>query len=321
MPKVSKSSKRAREPSFEESLNAVLSATDEEPATRLILASQLFHTADDAPDYFEKTKAFVASLDKSIEADRELSELYEEYAAKTEPELADEVKELKTSGVLKKKEAKAIMQVPMGERKRMLFARILVIAMESEDGNEVDSKPQDTDSPPEIDELFIAGLTEAQCAERPQDSNDEAAVNDLAEWVCSLPTSELQEMCKARGIEWKSVPDGQRLPLVRGLLNGMLEAEAALGEESDEGEESEGSEEDEDEDEEDEEGEGEEDDDEEEENDDEDGDDDEDDDEEEEQEGAGTAEGSAKSKKTAGSGSAGGSGSADSNQPGECKQQ
>jgi hypothetical protein len=272
MGKTAKMVKRSREAeaalSIETMLKGIFSSTDGEPAEKLIRASALWDELEIAlesvPDFFAQVKPYVDSLDASDEQDKELKELYEEYAAKSGEELNDEIKELRSTKVFSKREAKELIELADAERKRFLFVRILVIAMESAEGEEGDGEEQYGEEGgmggPDINEEFIASLTEEKCAERVKEKKaggkeeeEEEEINlgdNVAEWVCGLPTTQLQELCEGRGIEWKSLPTGLRLPLVQGLLRGMLEAE-------EEGEEEEGEEEDdeiyEDEDEEDEE--------------------------------------------------------------------
>jgi len=181
---------------------------------------------------------------------QELKELYEEYRVKTDAEMLVEIKELKAGGGLSKKEAKDMKEMPGSEKKRVLFTRILVIVMEAEDEDEDDNigdddigdgDAEDDDDGPVIDEDYIAGLTEEQCAPTEAAADDEAEAGlagfmsggNLAGWVCGLPTSDLKEMCEARGLEAEAGPDGARLPLVQALLRGMLEVEAALSSDDD----------------------------------------------------------------------------------------
>ena len=263
MGKTAKMVKRSREAeaalSIETKLKGIFSSTDGEPAEKLIGASALWDELGSAlesvPDFFAQVKPFVDSLDASDEQDKELKELYEEYAAKSGEALNDEIKELRSNKVFSKREAKELMELADAERKRFLFVRVLVIAMESAEGEEGDGEEQDGEEGcmggPDINEEFIASLTEDKCAERVKekkaegkddDEEEEEEINlgdNVAKWVCGLPTAQLQDLCEARGIEWKSLPTGHRLPLVQSLLRGMLEAE-------EEGEEEEGEEEDDD---------------------------------------------------------------------------
>ena len=204
-------------------------------------------------------------------------------------------------------EARALKEMSSAERKRLLFVRILVIAMEAEeDGDDIGSDGDEAADGEgdvgglDIDEAFIAALTEEECAEKPQpeDGAEEsvATTGDLVSWLCGLPTAELREMSEARGLESAGETTTARLPLVQGLLRGMLEAEAGLSEDS----EDDGEEDDDDDIEDDEDDDGEDDDD-----------DEEDDDEEEDKDEAGPA---AKKSKVSSSGAA-------DEKPGECKQQ
>ena len=100
MGKTAKMVKRSREAeaalSIETKLKGIFSSTDGEPAEKLIGASALWDELGSAlesvPDFFAQVKPFVGSLDASDEQDKELKELYEEYAAKSGEELNDEVK-------------------------------------------------------------------------------------------------------------------------------------------------------------------------------------------------------------------------------------
>ena len=309
--------KRAREaaaPSFDTVLNAILSVEGESPTNKLIQASQLWSTEPaSTASFFAKVRPYVESLTSSNkvpadEAEDELMELFQEYEGKTAETLIGEVDELKSAGVLSKKEAKALKQSGVEEQRRMLFVRILVIAMESEDGDEDaadgDESGEVGDGGADITEEFIDALTEADCVEKPQ-QEESAVVRDLAGWVCGLPTAELREMCEARGVDVEDLPADGRVGLVQGLLRGMLEAEAALDGESDEEEDEEEGESDDD-------IESEEEDEEEDDDDDEDDDEDDEDDDEEEDDDA--------PAKKAKRGDAGSSAGPDA-KPGECKQQ
>ena len=305
---MKKKREKPTEPSFDEKLKIVLSYEGQSPMNKLIVASQLWGQDEAAePDFFEAIKPFLDGLGSKNGASEaaadqdELIALYGEYKAKSSQELLDEVK-LLANGVLGKKAARALKEASEAERKRFLFVRVLIIAMEAEEEGEGEGEDEDDEEDEgagaDIDEEFIESLTEEQCAEKEQPGEDEEpVVTDLAAWVCGLPTEELQGMCDARGIELPADMGGKRLPLVQGLLRGMLEAEAGL-DEDDSGEEGEEEEEEDDDD-----------DDEEEE-----ADSDEDDEEEEDDEESGP--GPAKKSKL-------GSSSAPSadEKPGECKQQ
>ena len=114
MGKTAKMVKRSREAeaalSIETKLKGIFSSTDGEPAEKLIRASALWDEPDTAlesvPDFFAQVKPYVDSLDASDEQDKELKELYEEYAAKSGEALNDEIKELRSTKVFSKREAK-----------------------------------------------------------------------------------------------------------------------------------------------------------------------------------------------------------------------
>ena len=234
--------KRAREegvaPSVDTMLTAILSVEGESPTAKLIQASELW-SAEPAPTeaFFSKVRPYVESLTSSKgvaedDAEDELMELFEEYEAKSADALLGELDELKSAGVLSKKEAKALKGMSAEEQRRLLFVRILVIAMETDDADDEAGEEAGEEAGDEITEESIEKLTEADCAEKPEQKETEA-VHDLMGWVCGLPTAELREMCEARGLDIEHVPADARLGLVQALLRGMLEAEAALEEESD----------------------------------------------------------------------------------------
>ena len=311
--KKAKAAKSApAEPSFDQELQTIWDQKDESPTSRLLDASQLWASDECQEDFFVKVKPFLDKFDSKkgaseAVAEDELIALYDEYVSKSEPALLEEVKELRSAGVLSKVEARALKEMSSAERKRLLFVRILVIAMEAEeDGDDIGSDGDEAADGEgdvgglDIDEAFIAALTEEECAEKPQpeDGAEEsvATTGDLVSWLCGLPTAELREMSEARGLESAGETTTARLPLVQGLLRGMLEAEAGLSEDS----EDDGEEDDDDDIEDDEDDDGEDDDEEE-----------EDDDEEEDKDEAGPA---AKKSKVSSSGAA-------DKKPGECKQQ
>eukprot|EP00966_Prymnesium_polylepis_P281881 6513810-Prymnesium_polylepis.1 len=100
MGKPAKAEKRARETkqTLSSQLEAVWARGDLSPTHKLISASELYDMAGEGcsalPDYFAQVKRFVEGLDASPDGENELVELYQEYAAKSDAELQDEIKEL-----------------------------------------------------------------------------------------------------------------------------------------------------------------------------------------------------------------------------------
>ena len=135
MGKTQKRAREVEEVSPDSLVDTVLKADDTEPAEKLIHISQLWDGESQLPDYFVRTKSFIDSL-QGVAADAELVELYQEYALKTDAALLDEIKQLKSDGVMSKKEGKALTTASESDRKRMLFVRILMIAMEAASGDE-----------------------------------------------------------------------------------------------------------------------------------------------------------------------------------------
>ena len=208
MPKVPGKAKKQMKakraaPSFDEQLKARLSEKNMSPTEKLIMASQLWGQDEAAePDFFAAIKPFLDGLGSKEGAgateDEELIALYDEYNSKTDKELMDEVK-LLANGVISKQETRALKEASVAERKRFLFVRVLIIAMEAEEDGEGEEADDDADGGgDDIDEAYIAALTEEQCAEREQPDDDEQqpSVSDLTGWLCGLPTAErLAECC------------------------------------------------------------------------------------------------------------------------------
>ena len=131
--------KRAREegvaPSVDTMLTAILSVEGESPTAKLIQASELW-SAEPAPTeaFFSKVRPYVESLTSSKgvaedDAEDELMELFEEYEAKSADALLGELDELKSAGVLSKKEAKALKGMSAEEQRRLRVAAPIVMAL------------------------------------------------------------------------------------------------------------------------------------------------------------------------------------------------